>query len=145
MYQIYCKHKHTQTHKLMPSLSTRKKQCPVTCTCPEGYPKSQEGKNCVFSVNAICSFLFLQHIGGSESTNVRIPPEEGHVMSRSLLVFFVCRRGKIFGRAWGKRRAQGNFEAPCKCGVAEFTVFAEVESGRKPRTLNLCASYMFRV
>lgn len=28
---------------------------------------------------------------------MRIPPEEGHVMSRSLLVFFVCRGGKVFG------------------------------------------------
>lgn len=26
---------------------------------------------------------------------MKIPPEEGHVMSRSLLVFSVCRGGKI--------------------------------------------------
>lgn len=48
-------------------------------------------------VNIICSFPFLQYISDLESTNVRIPPKEGHVINRSLLVFSVCRGGKIFG------------------------------------------------
>lgn len=68
----------------------------------------------IMHVNIICSFLFLQYISDSESTNVRIPPKEGHVINRSLLVFSVCRGGKIFGMG-RKRRAQRNFEALCKC------------------------------
>lgn len=61
-------------------------------------------------------------------------------MNRSLLVFSVCRGGKIFGGGGGKASSE-KLRSTLQMLNYEFTGFAKVESGEETGMLNLRANY----
>lgn len=92
-------------------------------------------------MSIISSFLFLWYVSDSKGTNVRVPPKEGHVINRSLLVFSVCRGGKIFG-VGGKENSEKLWSILRMLNY-KFTAFAKVESAEKTGMLNLCENYTY--